>query len=162
MFPENLIFFIFATFFFVFVGWVWRNSKPFSIPHQLPNWFKIWFVILTFTTIVLPLAAMMLWGVWWGHNFVLALFTSYFLMLLSENLSKVIAIRFKSCVWIIIPCLYVPFRIWQLYKGLNLISPEPELLWVRKLLILNIILWTLTYAIQLAQIPRMLQWDLKR
>jgi hypothetical protein len=58
-----------------------------------------------------------------------------------------------------IPCLYLPYRIWQLYQGLTLLNPQPELIWVRNLLILEIILWIFNYGVHLSQLPKLLRWE---
>jgi hypothetical protein len=67
--------------------------------------------------------------------------------------------RFHSCVWVMIPCLYLPYRIWQLYQGLTLLNPLPELIWVQKLLILETILWIFNYGVHLSQLPKLLRWE---
>ena len=61
---ENLIFLLLVTSFLLFVGWVWRESKPFSLPQPLPNWFKAWFSIVLTVGVLLPLIAL----VWWGFG----------------------------------------------------------------------------------------------
>ena len=63
---ENLIFLVLVTSFLIFVGWVWRESKPFTLPQPLPTWFKAWLSIVLVVGVVLPLIALVLWGVWWG------------------------------------------------------------------------------------------------
>ena len=64
-------------------------------------------------------------------------------------------------VWVMVPYLYLPYSIWQLYEGLTLLSPEPELIWVRNLLIIEVVLWTLNYALDLSQLPRLLRWEVQ-
>lgn len=160
LFLENLLFFVGATSFLAFVGWVWRDSKPFSIPEPLPPWFKVWFLIVLVLGLALPLLTMILWGVWWSYHQVLIVLASYFLMLGLQILSEKFTVqRFHSCVWVMIPCLYLPYRIWQLYQGLTLLNPQPELIWVRNLLILEIILWIFNYGVHLSQLPKLLRWE---
>lgn len=158
---ENLLFFAFATSFCVIVGWAWRHSKPFYLPEPLPGWFKIWFGTVQVVGGLLPLLAMFFWGVWRGYSSVLIVLVSYFVMLGLQILSEILTLRyFHSVVWVMVPYLYLPYRFWQLYEGLKLLSPQGELIWVRNLLIVNIVLWILNYALDLSQLPRLLRWEI--
>ena len=155
---ENLLFFAIATFFLVVVGWAWRQSKPYSLPQPLPEWFKVWFLTVQVVGGLLPLLAMLLWGVWWGYSSVLTVLIPYFVMLGLQILSEIVTLRqFHSVVWVMVPYLYLPYRVWQLYEGLTLLSPASELMWVQNLLLIEIVLWTLNYALDLSQLPRLLR-----
>ena len=124
---ENLLFLVLATSFIVIVGWAWRHSKPFSLPEPLPEWFKVWFGTVQVVGVLLPLLAMLVWGVWWGYSSVLTVLSWYFVMLGLQILSEILTLRqFHTVVWVMVPYLYLPYRIWQLYEGLTLLSPEPE------------------------------------
>jgi hypothetical protein len=158
---ENLIFLVLATSFLFFVGWVWREAKPFTLPQPLPTWFKAWLFIVLVVGVLLPLIALAWWGIGVGYMPVVVAIAPYFLMLGLQILSESMTInRFHSCVWVMIPCLYLPYRIWQLHSGLALLSGESELMWVRHLLRLEIGLWIFNYGVHLSQLPRLLRWDL--
>ncbi|MGQ4648082.1 hypothetical protein [Lyngbya aestuarii] len=160
LFVENLLFVVLATFFLIFVGWVWRESKPFYLPETLPGWFKIWFSTVQLLGGLLPLVAMIWWGVWQGYSKVLMVLISYFIMLGLQILSEILTLRwFHSVVWVMVPYLYLPYRIWQLYQGLTLLSPETELIWLKNLLLLQIVVWSLNYCLDLSQLPRLLCWE---
>jgi hypothetical protein len=157
---ENILFLVAATSFLVFVGLAWRQSKPYSLPQPLPTWFNIWFLSVQVIGGLLPLLAMLLWGVWWGYSSVLTVLVPYFVMLGLQILSEIVTLRqFQSVAWVMVPYLYVPYRIWQLEQGLTLLRPESELMWVRNLLLVEIILWILNYALALSQLPRLLRWE---
>ncbi len=159
---ENLIFLVLVTSFLLFIGWVWREAKPFNLPQPLPSWFKAWLSVVLLMGVVLPLIALLLWGVWWRYTSVVVAIASYFLMLGFQILSESVTInRFQSCVWVMIPCLYLPYRIWQLHTGLTLLSGESELLWVQNLLRLEIGVWIFNYGVHLSQLPRLLRWDVQ-
>lgn len=159
---ENLLFLVLATSFIVIVAWAWRHSKPFNLPEPLPEWFKVWFGTVQIVGMLLPLLAMLLWGVWWGYSSVLTVFIWYFVMLGLQILAEILTLRqFHSIVWVMVPYLYLPYRIWQLYEGLTLLSSESELIWIRNLLVVEIILWTLNYALDLSQLPRLLRWEVQ-
>ncbi|HEY9850276.1 MAG TPA: hypothetical protein V6D28_12500 [Leptolyngbyaceae cyanobacterium] len=162
LFLENLIFFVVATFFAAIVGWMWRNSKPMTLPEPLPGWFKIWFGTIQILGILLPFVAMVLWGVLWGYSSVLTVLIWYFIMLALQIISEIVTLRkFQSVVWVMVPYLYLPYRIWQLYEGLQILNPTSELIWIRYLLILEIILWTANYALDVTQLPRLFRWEIQ-
>lgn len=104
---------------------------------------------------------MIYWGVWRGYSSVLTILIAYFVMLGLQILSEILTLtQFHTVVWVMVPYLYLPYRIWQLYEGLSLLSPENELIWVRTLLLVEIVLWTLNYALDVSQLPRLLQWEI--
>jgi hypothetical protein len=154
-------FFAIATAFLVFVSWAWRHAKPFYLPEPLPGWFKLWFGTVQVVGVLIPLVAMIYWGVWRGYSSVLTILIAYFVMLGLQILSEILTLRqFHTVVWVMVPYLYLPYRIWQLYEGLSLLSPENELMWVRTLLLVEIVLWTLNYALDVSQLPRLLRWEI--
>jgi hypothetical protein len=160
LFWENFIFLILSTSFLVFVGWVWNTSKPFTLPQPLPTWFKAWLFVVLAVGVALPLITLILWGVWWGKTSVVLALVPYFLMLGFQILSESVTLnQFHSCVWVMIPCLYLPYRIWQLYTGITLLSSESELILIQNLLLLEIGLWIFNYAVHLSQLPRLLHWE---
>ncbi|ERT09400.1 putative membrane protein [Lyngbya aestuarii BL J] len=158
---ENLIFFVLATSFLGIVGWAWRNAKPYSLPTPLPGWFKFWFGTVQILGLLPPLVVMLIWGVWGDYPLVFSVFASYFLMLALQVITEYLTLRkFPSVVWVMVPYLYLPARIYQLYEGFTLLGSESELLWVRTVLILEIILWIGNYALDLAQLPRLFRWEI--
>jgi hypothetical protein len=60
-----------------------------------------------------------------------------------------------------VPYLYVPYRVWQLYEGWTLLTPESEPIGFETLLLVEIVLWIGNYALDLAQLPRLLRWETK-
>lgn len=159
LFYENFLFFAIATAFFVLVGWVWRDAKPYDLPHPLPDWFKVWFLTVQIGGGLLPLLAL-IWGIWQGYSSIVTILIFYFVMLALQILSESISLRwFHSVVFVMVPYLYLPYRIWQLYQGMMLLSPTDELFW--NLLLVEIVLWTLNYALDLSQLPRLLRWDMR-
>lgn len=57
---ENAIFFVLASSFLAIAGWMWRNTKPYSLPEPLPSWLKIWFGTVAILAGVLPIVALVL------------------------------------------------------------------------------------------------------
>jgi len=156
---ENLIFFAIATALLVVIGWAWRNIEPYELPKPLPGWFKVWFLSVQFLGIVPPLAALLIGGVWQGNFTVLVIFAAYFLMLGLQILSESLSLRrFQSTVFVMVPYLYLPYRFWQLYEGIILLGSDAEVIWVRHILILEIVVWMINYCLDLAQLPRLFHW----
>lgn len=155
---ENLLFFVFSTAFLSLVGWAWREAKPYSLPETLPNWFKIWFGTVQIGGGILPIVAL-LWGWWQGYESVIIVLVPYLIMLGLQILAEILTLRqFQSVVWVMVPYLYLPYRVWQLYEGLSILNPIEQLTWVRYLLIFNMALWIGNYCLDLAQLPRLLRW----
>ncbi|HEY9651716.1 MAG TPA: hypothetical protein V6C95_13700, partial [Coleofasciculaceae cyanobacterium] len=127
LFLENLLFLVVSTAFIAMVGWTWRNAKPFYLPEPLPGWFKIWFGTVQILGIVVPLLAIFLWGVWWGYSSVLTVLAWYFVMLGLQIFFEIVTLRqFHSVVWVMVPYLYLPYRVWQLYEGLPIVGSQPD------------------------------------
>ncbi|HYW18793.1 MAG TPA: hypothetical protein VE956_05660 [Nodularia sp. (in: cyanobacteria)] len=160
LFLENLLFFLSATCFLIVAGWAWKHAKPYSIPEPLPTWFKLWFSTVQILGVLLPLVVMVLWGVLWGDTAVLSVLACYFLMLGLQILFESISLKlFHNVVWVMVPYLYVPYRIWQMYEGLTLLGSVSQVWWIQNLLILEIILWTGNYALNVSQLPRLFRWQ---
>lgn len=156
---ENLAFIIGSTAFLGIVGWSWREVKPYALPEKLPNWFKLWFGTVQFIGGVLPFVALGLWGIWWGYTSVVLIWIPYLVLLGLQILAEMITLRqLHSVVWVMVPYLYVPYRVVQLYEGLDRLEPIPELHWVRVLLWANVVVWIGNYLLDLAQLPRLWQW----
>jgi len=95
------------------------------------------------------------WGVWRGDVSVLAVLISYLTMLGLQILTESVTLnRFRSCIWVTIPCVYLPYRIWQLYRGLAIVDNSQ----IQLLLSLEIALWIFNYGVHLSQLPRLLAW----
>jgi len=119
-------------------------------------------LIVLVVGVVFPVLAIVVWGVWWNHERVLLALIPYLVMLALQILSEIVTSkRFQSCVWVMIPCLYLPYRVWQLYSGLMLLSLESGTIWVQRLLLVEIVLWIFNYGVHLSQIPRLLRWELQ-
>jgi hypothetical protein len=155
---EDILFLAIATLFLVIVGWSWRSRPPYTLPTPLPGWFRFWFGTVQVLAILPPLVALV-WGIWQPYDAVLPVFASYFLMLGLQILAEFLTLRrYRSVVWVMVPYLYLPYRWWQLYEGFTLIGGDTELVWVRAILIGEIVLWVGNYLLDLAQLPRLLYW----
>lgn len=111
--------------------------------------------------------AALVWSFWQSYFDIAAVLTAYVLMLGLQILSESVALRqFHSTVFVMVPYLYLPYRVWQLYEGLmrlNLTGEHltGELVWLQRLLLFEIVLWTVNYMLDVAQLPRLLHWQIK-
>jgi hypothetical protein len=161
LFLENLLFTAAATAILVAIGWAWKGATPYTLPRPLPAWFKIWFLTIQIGGVALPLAAIG-WSLWEGHLRTATVLVWYLVMLGVQVLSESLSLRkFRSVVFVMVPYLYIPYRIVQLWEGLNLLSPEIESTWIQKLLLFEIVLWISNYTLDLSQLPRLLHWKLE-
>lgn len=157
---ENLCFFLFATAFTLIVSQGWKNAKPYTLPLPFPWWYKWWFLPVQILGVFLPLPVMLLWGVWWKHQNVLVVLGWYFIILGLQILTESLTLKkLQNVVWVMVPYIYLPYRFWQLYEGFTLLSSEPDLLWVRYLLIFELCLWVVNYVIDVSQLPRLFRWE---
>ncbi|MBD2099430.1 hypothetical protein [Leptolyngbya sp. FACHB-261] len=158
---ENILFVVTATLFLVVVGWTWRNAKPYDLPQPLPDWFKVWFLTMQIGGIGLPLVGLV-WSIWQGYSSVALVLVSYFVLLVLQILCESLSLRqFRSVVFVMVPYIYLPYRVWQLYEGLTWLNLGDELPWIQNLLLLEIVLWTGNYALDVTQLPRLLHWEVK-
>lgn len=133
-----------------------------TLPQPFPGWYKIWFGTIQLFGIVVPLVVMLLWGIAWGYNSVLTVLLWYFVMLGLQILAEIVTLRkFHSVTWVMVPYLYLPYRIWQLYEGLGIIGSQPELMWVRNLLLFEIVLWAGNYILDVSRLPRLFNWPVQ-
>jgi len=159
LFYENALFALTATLFLVGVGRAWRRTKPYDLPQPLPPWFKVWFFTVQTAGGLLPLFVL-IWSVWHSYFDLVAVLASYFLMLGLQILSESVSLRhFHSTSFVMVPYLYLPYRIWQLSKGLMIVGSTEGIGWISNFIVFEIVLWTINYLLDLSQLPRLLYWD---
>ena len=92
--------------------------------------FKVWFLTVQIGGGLLPLVAM-IWSIWLGYSSAWTILAWYFIMLALQILSESLSLRqFRSVVFVMVPYLYLPYRIWQLYQGAAILNSIPELMWI--------------------------------
>lgn len=157
---SDLLFVAGATAFLALVGWAWRRANPFDLPSSLPAWFRVWFVTVLIVGLVAPIAALE-WGAFHGDAIVLNVLIPYFVLLALQILTESIILRwFHSVVWVMVPYLYLPYRLWRLYQGLALLESS-DLTWFHTLVQVEIVLWTANYGFNLVLLPQLLRWQTK-
>ncbi|WP_013320751.1 hypothetical protein [Gloeothece verrucosa] len=159
LFWENVLFSLVATVFLLIVDRAWKDLKPFELPLPQPKWFNYWFVPVQIFGLFLPLVALVWWGFVWGYQSVIVALLPYLIILVLQIASEVYTLRKKSSVvWVMVPYVYLPYRFWQLYEALNFLPSNPQLIWVRYLLMINLIVWIANYLLDISQLPRLFRW----
>lgn len=155
---ENAAFFLLATAFLSIAGWSWRQTPPYELPKPLPDWFKLWFGSVQFLGSVPPLIVMIC-AFWQGLPLLWEVLLGYFVVLALQVLTETVTLRqFQTVAWVMVPYLYVPYRLWQLWEGYTLTSAAFSARWLLLFFIGEIIVWGGNYLLDLAQLPRLLQW----
>lgn len=154
---ENAVFVAIATGFLAIAGWAWRDLPAFQLPKPLPAWFKYWFGAVQFLGVLPPLLALG-WCWWQGEGLWVQLWLAYFALLALQILAEVLALRrYQSTVWVMVPYLYVPYRLWQLAEGWGIAADQT--CWaMQALCAAEGLLWALNYLLDLAQLPRLFRW----
>jgi hypothetical protein len=65
--------------------------------------------------------------------------------------------RRESPVWVIVPCLYLPWRLWQSCRGIGVAADGPPLT-LATMYALSV-LWVVNIGVHYTNIPRALRWD---
>jgi len=155
---ENIVFFTIATGFLIAAGWAWRSVKPFQLPQPLPHWFRYWFGSVQLLGTVPPLGALG-WMLWQGDREGATVLGAYFIVLALQGVTESLALRrFHSVAWVMVPYLYVPYRLWQLYEGMQLTAGHQGA-WIQLLLVGEICVWGINYLLDLAQLPFLFRWS---
>jgi len=161
LFIENLIFLVLATLVLVVGVKRYPDARPFPGPVKpWPLWFRIWFPIIWFVGGVIPLITLVGWGIIGGNTSVVLALTPYFVMFFLQIVSEqVVWKNFQSPIWVIVPCLYLPWRVWQCVRGLETLGPDSGLLVADITLWALLVLWILNIFVHFTGIPNSMRWN---
>jgi hypothetical protein len=151
---QEAVFFVTASLILLAARQRYVGALPFPGPiTPWPSWFKIWFAIIWLFTIFLPL------GVWIYYGFVdptpgvaLALGMYLLMLFLQVGSEQVCQQVWKSVIWVAVPCLYLPWRLWQCFRGLDTVGVDAPWL-VTITLELLIVLWVINIGVHFSGIP---------
>lgn len=134
-----------------------RPGPPFPGPRPVGPVFKAWLVVIWLVGLVLPLAALLVDGVLGGHAAVRAALGWYLAMFVAQVAAEIFVWkRWRSPVWVIVPCLFLPWRLFQVAMGLMAVDgPALSVLTLWALLIL----WIINVGVHYSNIPNTLRWD---
>lgn len=145
----------------LFVGWRrYRDAAPFTGPlPDWPLWFRIWFKVIWMVGFVLPVAVLT-YAVASGFGSLAAIILAPYLIMLFVQIAEeqVCISALRSPVWGSIPCLFLPWRLFQLHRAdQTLTESDPMLLqWTVWALI---VLWVVNIWVHYTGLPRQLRWN---
>lgn len=153
----NLGFFAVACTVLAWAQWRTNPGPPFPGPRPTGAAFKAWLMVIWLVGFMLPLAALLIDGVLGGHRPVRIALGFYLLMFFVQVATEIfIWKRFRSPVWVVVPCLYLPWRLFQCWMGLQAVDGPPVsvgTLWAL------MALWIVNIGVHFSNIPNTMRWD---
>ncbi len=155
--PLNLAFLAFAAAVLLWARQRTRPGPPFPGPRPVGPAFKAWLVVIWLVGLILPLAALVVDGVLGGSAAVRAALGWYLALFVAQVGAEIFVWkRWRSPVWVIVPCLFLPWRLFQVVMGLVSVETPPlseATLWA----LLG--LWLVNIGVHYSNIPNSLRWD---
>ncbi len=154
----NAIVFIAFCGLLLWAKWRTQGDAKFPGPAPVGSVFKKWFVVIWLVGGVLPLAAIIWDGLVQGQHLVWLALGPYFLMFIAQIATELFVWRrWQSPVWVIVPCLYLPWRLYQIVVAHELIIDYQPLLTALTLDAL-FVLWAINIGVHFTNIPNTLRW----
>lgn len=154
-----------AVFFAIASLYVWIGARrtlgtaPFPGPRPPPNWFKVWLVVIWLVGMVLPLVTLVTVGVLGGNTAVAVGLGAYLVMFIMQVATEIFVWkRWRSPIWVIVPCLYLSWRLWQCVWGMGLEGVQDSTLALGTWIAL-FVLWVINVGVHFTNIPLTLRWD---
>ncbi len=155
---ENGAFFAVACVFLVWAQWRTEGETRFPGPAPVGPVFKVWFVVIWLVGIALPLIALVWDGVVAGRAVVWLALGPYFVMFFAQVGTEIFTWRrWQSPVWVIVPCLYLPWRLYQITQGQALMAGTDAPLTAFSLDAL-FVLWLINIGVHFTNIPNAMRW----
>ena len=158
---QNIAFFAIAS------VYVWLGARrltgtaAFPGPRPPPNWFKAWLVVIWIVGLVLPVITLVLVGLMGGIRDVSIGLAAYLVMFFAQVATELFVWkRWRSPIWVIVPCLYLSWRLWQIVWAWNLPAVDSSALATFTYGAL-FVLWVINIGVHFTNIPRTLRWDCK-
>lgn len=157
---ENAVFFVIASAILA-VGYLrYRGTAAFPGPvRPWPMWFQIWFRVIWIVGFILPIGTIIAFGFIPGDTAVILALAPYFVMFFVQIASEQYVWQVhKSPIWVAVPCLYLPWRLWQITRGFQVMEPYPHLTIVTYTLWALFILWIINIGVHFTGIPMSMRY----
>ncbi len=139
------------------LGWAKLRTRPgpaFPGPRPVGPLFKVWLLVIWLVGMLLPLVALAVAGRAPMVAVALGWYVALFLVQIGFELLA--WKRWRSPVWVIVPCLFLPWRLFQVAMGLAVVGGPPlavATLWAL------LVLWVINVGVHYSNIPNSLRWD---
>jgi hypothetical protein len=156
---HNAVFFAIASLYVAIGAKRAAGTAPFPGPRPVAAWFKIWLVVIWLVGLILPLAAFVYDGLVRGVPQAAAALGFYLLMVAAQIATELFVWRrWKSPIWVIVPCLYLAWRLFQVYWGFGLVAGL-DVPFTAFTLYALFALWVINVGVHFTNIPMTLRWD---
>jgi len=150
----NVAFFAFACAVLVWAQWRTVPGPRFPGPQPVGPVFKVWLVVIWVVGLLLPLVAL---AVEWSTPTRLALLP-YIVMFVAQVATELFVWkRWRSPVWVLVPCLYLPWRLFQ--SGWGWVAVDAAALPLTSLTMAALfVLWAINIGVHYTNIANTLRW----
>jgi hypothetical protein len=159
---ENIAFLAIASAILV-VGVVrYRGTAPFPGPvTPWPMWFQTWFRVIWIAGFLLPLGSLVYFGFIGADPAVILALAPYFIMFVAQIATEQYVWKaHASPIWVAVPALYLPWRLWQVVRGFQVMEPYPQNAFVIYTLWVLFILWVINIGVHYTGIPASMRYRL--
>lgn len=156
---QNAVFFAIASLYVAIGARRTSGTAAFPGPRPVAIWFKIWLVVIWIVGLALPIAALLNDGMVRGQSNAAIALSAYLGMFVAQVATELwVWRRWRSPIWVIVPCLYLGWRLWQIAWGWQLIAKDDAAL-TRGTLVALFVLWVINIGVHFTNIPLTLRWD---
>jgi hypothetical protein len=157
---ENLVFFAVACAVLAVGVLRYRGTAPFPGPvTPWPTWFQVWFRVIWIAGFLLPLGTLIYFGILPGDGMVVLALAPYFVMFFVQIASEQYVWKaHASPIWVSVPALYLPWRLWQVLRGFQVMEPYPHQTFVIYTLWVLFILWIINIGVHYSGIPASMRY----
>jgi hypothetical protein len=146
----------------VCLAWArWRtpDGAPFPGPRPVGPVFKVWLVVIWAVGLILPVAAIIWDGIIGGHSETLLALIPYIATFFIQVAMEIFVWkRWRSPIWVIVPCLHLPWRLYQVSMGFAIMGGVDAPLTMVTLWGL-LALWIINIGVHYTNIVNTLRWD---
>lgn len=156
---QNIAFFVIASLYVWIGAQRAAGTAQFPGPRPPPSWFKVWLVVIWVVGLVLPIVTLVVDGVLGGNNDVWVGLGAYLVMFVAQVVTELFVWkRWRSPIWVIVPCLYLTWRLWQIWWAWTLPGVAASELASFTCAAL-FVLWVINIGVHFTNIPLTLRWD---
>ncbi len=160
---QNIAFIVFAMSILLWGQARVRHAPPWPGPRPVGRVFRGWLLVIWLVGFALPVLAIIVDGALGGHGAVWLALLPYLLMFIVQIAFELFVWkRWRSVVWVLVPCLFLPWRCFQVYVGLATVWPMEGLVLTKLTLVALLVLWLINIGVHYTGIALNLRWDLQR